>query len=153
MNAQEDSMKLRYRTVLYSKTLINLKTGSGFLYELNDSTISLSANKRTKELTEYEINNIGVIHLWDDKKAKRKVRNGILIGAGTGLLIGLLASEFAESNKERVSFKIVFPLTGILYGGVFGRLFGRKKLKIPINGSLNSYNQAKKDLKDVLIGF
>ncbi len=136
---------------------IKLKWGNeinGILYQINDSSLSISKlikfTDHTRGFSE-PINiyytSIKVIKI----RSGKKIRKGIVIGATTGFILGGSMGYLGQAKRtspEEVAVQTLglgafFGTCGALIGGLAGSV----KIKIPINGSINNFNDNKSRLK------
>jgi hypothetical protein len=159
LNAQDTVQKIKiYRTwVSLNSEPFKIK---GVLYEIKDSSILVSSSVVIHdystdrfEMVELHINNIETIKT----RRNNNIVKGFLIGAITGFAVGgFIGLELMEESPCQGSgfcphFK---PVEKALISGVplavggagIGALIGSIKIKIPINGSINSYNRNKNKL-------
>lgn len=122
----------------------------GILYQSKESSILIApfVNNRQllseKYLVEFQIKNIETIKL----RKNKKIGNGILIGAITGLavggLIGLISGDdppeqwFAYTAGEKA---IIIGTTFAIGGAGIGAALGSIKIKVPINGNYAVYKK------------
>ena len=165
LNAQDTIQKNKiYRTwVSLNSEPFKIK---GVLYEIKDSSILVSNSVLIKD---YSTDRFRVANLYINEIETIKIRRnnnigkGVLIGAITGFavggLIGLMSGDdppcpsgswfcFRFSAEEKALMAGV-PLA--VSGAGIGALFGSIKVKIPINGSINSYNRNKNKLREYSI--
>jgi hypothetical protein len=124
---------------------------NGALYQVNDSSIMISHSTKVKDYKrgDFIVSDVDIIDIQIIKTLSRtKVRNGVFIGAAsgfaTGCLIGLLSDDSFFDNAEAVlaGGLAVMPI------GVFaGAMIGSFSIKIPINGSMDSFSRNKAKLK------
>jgi len=133
----------------------------GALYQVKDSSIFISSSTRFKNYT-FGNSNFGVseIEIFNIQKiktvSKTRARNGARIGAASGFVIGCLlairANHQPSGEWDLISFSDTFVgLAGGLLcaslGAFSGVIIGGISIKIPINGSMDNYNQHKEKLK------
>ena len=157
LNAQETApeKEIIYKTwIILNNEDLNKK---GYLYELNDSSISIISNKSFES---YPTDNLDLINLQVENinfiKTRRKNRIGrsMLGGALTGFAIGgLIAISEGDDPSGLMAFtaeeKVLFygvPLAGC--GTIIGSFCGSFKVNIPINGNLNIYNIKRNILRE-----
>jgi hypothetical protein len=164
LSAQEDSSKLptgiNEKGFKIFKTWISLKNEpnilEGALYEIKDSSILVS-NSILKddyingefELSKIDFNNIDLVKI----RRKNSMLFGALIGAATGFgaggLIGLISGDdppgfFSFSAGEKA---LLLGFSLAVGGAGIGTLDASLKIKIPINGSIQTFNKNKERLK------
>jgi len=162
LNAQDSIQKIKiYRTwVSLNSEPFKIK---GVLYEIKDSSILVSSSVVIHdystdrfEMVELHINNIETIK----NRRNNNIGKGVLIGAITGFavggLIGLISGDdppctaglacifYPSLSAEEKALMAGVPLA--VGGAGIGALIGSIKVKIPINGSINSYNRNKNKL-------
>ncbi len=127
----------------------------GFLYEINDSSISVANSKIIKEYSTVRFQ-VAKLHIIDIEKIKTRRNNsigrGIWIGAVTGFvvggIIGLVDGDdpagFLAMTAGEKAIKAGVALS--IGGAVIGGLIGTIKIRIPIDGSMNNYNRNKNKL-------
>jgi hypothetical protein len=136
-------------------------TVKGALYQAKNSSVLISSSTRKKDYTmgnsnfiisEIEITDIQLI----ETRNRTRVRNGALIGAATGFLIGAMWT-FIESQQPSKGWDMAPefpgwwpPLAGGMLiapiGAVAGSIAGSIYIKIPINGSKVKYDLNKPKL-------
>ena len=134
-------------------------TLTGALYLLKDSSIIVSNSffkedyfKGNYELTELYVDDINLISL----KGKRSgsILAGIIIGAGLGTIIAAVSNAatpppsttgFISLDFSGLAYAFFVPV-GAALGGATGAIIGGAKINIPINGSMENYNNQKKKL-------
>jgi hypothetical protein len=84
-------------------------------------------------------------------RSGKKIRKGIAIGATTGFIFGGfvgLMGQAKRTSPEEVAAQIfgIGAFVGTC-GALIGGLEGSVKIKIPINGSINNFNDNKSRLK------
>jgi len=146
------------RNMIYRTTILLISDPSfhcyGALYEVNDSSISISSHgikdyDGPQEVTEVYIDDIKLINT----RKSFNIRKGLLFGAASGFVIGGLTGliEGGHSNwfGSQTAWENAFE-TGagfMILGAITGALVGSTKIKIPINGSMDNYNRNKDRLK------
>lgn len=135
----------------------------GYLQSLNDSSLILTeiSDPKTEPSLTIEIKNIEEIQLRlnDNLGIGECTLYGFLIGAGSGILIGLLSGNDPPSNGHLDLFNYTASEKAVLYGltiGGVGTLIGlligassngSSKIKIPIYGKQRIYELNKKKLE------
>ena len=160
LNAQDTIQKIKiYRTwVSLNSEPFKIK---GVLYEIKDSSILVSSSVVIQdystdkfEIVKLHINNIETIKTRRNNNIGRGVLIGAITGFAVGSLIGLISGDdppcpsgswicFRYSAGEKALMAGVPLAVG---GAGIGALIGSIKVKIPINGSINSYNRNKNKL-------
>jgi len=161
LNAQDTIQKIKiYRTwVSLNSEPFKIK---GVLYEVKYSSILVSSSIVIQdystdrfEMVELHINNIETIKTRRNNNIGRGVLIGAITGFAVGGLIGLLSGDdppcppgsyfcirfTAEEKALGAGVSLAVSGAGI------GALIGSIKVKIPINGSSNSYNRNKNKLR------
>ena len=128
----------------------------GFLYEVNDSSISVVDFGMMKEYStdRFQVANL---HINDIEKIKTRRNNsigrGILIGAATGFVVGGLIGLFDGDDPAGTLMAWTAGEKAIMAGGtlsiggaVIGGLIGLLKVRIPIDGSMNKFNRNRNKL-------
>lgn len=142
-----------------SVTLINDPSFhcKGALYQVNDSSISVSNslrlrdyNKHNFSLSEYEI--IDILKI--EAVSRTRSRNGALIGAGSGIVLGVVLGLIENASNSSGTFNIAdewwAPAGGAIFmmpiGALVGTIIGGISIKIPIHGSMDNYRRNKSKL-------
>ncbi len=155
LNAQDTIQKIKiYRTwVSLNSEPFKIK---GVLYEIKDSSILVSSSVVIQdystdkfEIVKLHINNIETIKT----RRKNNIGRGVLIGAITGFAVGCFIGLIDGDDPPNTFLgmtaeeKALFAGVPLAVGGAgIGALIGSIKVKIPINGSINSYNRNKNKL-------
>ncbi len=130
----------------------------GFLYEINDSSISVMGFGMIKEYSTVRFQVVN-LHINDIEKIKTRRNNsigrGILIGAATGFVVGgfiglVDGDDPSGTFMAMTAGEKAIMAGGILSigGGVIGGLIGLLKVSIPIDGSVNKFNRNKNKLEN-----
>lgn len=124
----------------------------GVLYELKDSSISISSSVVIEDYIENNFETMN-LHIYNIKsiqtRRKNSIGRGIWIGAVSGFATGGLLTllygvgDFWDFHDGTLMAGV--PLAVI--GAGIGALVGSIKIEIPINGSMDRYNLKKKKLK------
>ncbi len=161
INAQDTIQKSKI-----FKTWVSLNSEpfkiKGFLFEIKDSSIFVSNsvvmqdyNKDKFETVELNINKIEIIKT----RRKNSIGKGVLIGAISGFaigsLIGLMSGDDPPCSSGewfclRFNSRQKAMMNGIglsVIGVGIGALMGTIKIKIPIDGNIDKYNQNKDKLR------
>lgn len=155
LNAQDTIQKIKiYRTwVSLNSEPFKIK---GVLYEIKDSSILVSSSVVIQdystdkfEIVKLHINNINTIKT----RRNNNIGRGILIGALTGFAVGGLTG-LVSGDDPPDSFwpwtagekAIIIGSSLAVCGAGIGGGIGLIKVRIPINGSINSYNRNKNKL-------
>jgi hypothetical protein len=130
---------------------IKLKWGNeinGILYQINDSSLSISNLIEFTDHTQgfvvpinIDYTSIKVIKI----RSGKSIGKGIVIGAATGLIFGGLVGYYAG---QAYSEELTAPILGVgaffgTAGGLIGGLLGSLKIIIPINGSMAKFSNNK----------
>ncbi|MCK4407749.1 MAG: hypothetical protein KAV44_08750 [Bacteroidales bacterium] len=165
LNAQDTFQKIKiYRTwVSLNSEPFKIK---GVLYEVKDSSILVSRSVVIQdystdsfEIAKLNINNIETIKT----RRKNSIGKGVLIGAVSGLVVGVLIGLIDGDDPPCPSGSWIclrytagqkalmagVPLA--VSGAGIGALIGSIKVKIPINGNINNYNRNKNKLRKYTI--
>ena len=165
LNAQDTFQKIKiYRTwVSLNSEPFKIK---GVLYEVKDSSILVSRSVVIQdystdrfEIAKLNINNIETIKT----RRKNSIGKGVLIGAVSGLVVGVLIGLIDGDDPPCTSGSWIclrytagqkalmagVPLA--VSGAGIGALIGSIKVKIPINGNINNYNRNKNKLRKYTI--
>ena len=129
----------------------------GALYQVNDSSIMLSNSFNVDSYTlgnsNFSLTEIDVIDIQLIKiKSKKRTRKSALIGAATGIVVGLIwgIAENSSSSYYYIGEDWWSPTGGAIIGGSMGAaagaLIGSIGINIPINGSMNKYKSNKAKL-------
>lgn len=162
-SAQQDTLtkSKTYKTwiKLVDGSEIKLKWGSeikGILYQINDSSLSISKLLKFTDHTRGFAEPINIDYTCIEVieiRSGKKIRKGIAIGAATGFILGgsfgFLASGFAHHPYEGERIAAVLGVGAFIgtCGALIGGLAGSAKIIIPINGSINNFNDNKSRLK------
>jgi hypothetical protein len=160
-SAQQDTLpkSKTYKTwiKLVNGSEIKLKWGSeikGILYQINDSSLSFSKllkfTDHTRGLSEpinINFENIHVIKI----RSQKKIGKGIAIGATTGFILGGLVGYLGQA-KRTTPEEVAVQTLGLgafvgTCGALIGGLAGSIKIRIPINGNIDKFNDNKSRLK------
>jgi len=161
--AQEDTLQKSktYKTwiKLVDGSEIKLKWGSeinGILYQINDSSLSISKLLKFTDHTRGFAEPINIDYTCIEVieiRSGEKIRKGIAIGATTGFILGgsfgFLASGFAHEPYEGERIAAVLGIGAFVgtCGALIGGLVGSAKIIIPINGNMAKFNNNKSRLK------
>lgn len=129
----------------------------GVLYELKDSAILVSNSLIIQdyrdlkfELKDLNIHNIETIKI----RRHNSIRRGAWIGAATGFVLGgIIGVALEEPCDPNADMCFPYYAAGMLSttmaagGAAIGAFIGSFKVTIPINGSLNRYNENKDKLR------
>ena len=141
------------------KTWVTLNTSGdlfkGVLYEVNDSSITLSNSYAIIDYVEnnyktmtFQVSNIKEIKTRKKKIAARGIWIGAVSGFGAAMIWGYTSHggslSPADATLEGLSW--AFP-TAAVGAGVGAIIESLVRLRIPIHGSMNKYNSHKKKLK------
>jgi len=162
LNAQDSIQKKNiYRTWVYlNKDPFEIK---GALYEIKDSSISVSNSlvKKENSTEGLKISELNIYYV-ETIKARRNnnIGRGVLIGTASGLftgaMIGLISGD--DPPCDNLGCILYPPLTagekalsngvvlGICGAGV-GALVGSFKIKIPINGNIETFHKSQNRLR------
>ena len=136
----------------------------GLLYEINDSSVSLSNllnfTDHTTGFTEpvnIDFSNIDVIKIQKDRKVAKSVMTGMITGFIIGgisgpLIVRMGASQPPFATPAQWTASVMIPGAGLaICGSIAGGLIGSFKIKIPVNGSFNKFNDSRNRLKNYSI--
>jgi hypothetical protein len=160
LNAQDTIQRIKiYRTwISLNSEPFNIK---GVLYEIKDSSILVSSSVKINdystnkfEIVKLNITNIETIRTRRNNNIGRGILIGTITGFAVGSLIGFISGDdppcdggwycFSLSAGEK-ALGLGFPLAVV--GSVIGASIGSIKVRIPINGSIDSYNSSKNKLR------
>ena len=138
------------------KITVKMKTGDkqvGFLKSVDSTSIGLiTASKKAlkSEVNNFEtinVRDIEVIKIKEKGAAGRAARNGAIIGAGIGVLAGVISGEefFASQGEVILRNGLVVGAAGALTGLMIGGLSGGKKYLL--EGSLKNYQLISEELE------
>jgi len=146
------------------KTWISLRDPpgkmKGCLYRVNDSSLALipgalikQDHYSDKEFTLIKANQMEMVKI----RRKNSIGKGVLIGAlsglGAGIILGLIegddepGGDFDIMNYSAGEKAILYGITFMIPGAAIGAAVGSIKIKIPINGSMSTYEKNRKKLK------
>lgn len=156
--AQEDSLPVVYRTWITVNN--NLQRIEGILYGIKDSSIFITNSfSRTDCLSgNFSGTTIGYNFI-NNVKVRRN--NSVIVGSflgaavgfGTGAIIGA-----SQGDDPPCQYICIFQMTAgekalfngtlcTIPGAIIGALIGGIKIKIPINGSIQTFNKNKERLR------
>ena len=127
----------KYKTWVIAKNTDLL--GTGYLYELNDSSIRISYSAEP-----IDIRYIKNIQFRDEYRRPKKALLGALIGSAT-----FVALSKKPCEGQGTECFIGNGLFGMSLGGVMGLVIGSTRITIPI-GSIGTYREKRNDLKKYL---
>jgi hypothetical protein len=161
----EDSNSVLLGFTLKNKMYTFVETGvsvGGGVFILDASSLYFTPDVMIKQgntdetkYSEISIEQINIIKI----RRKGRILKGALIGALSGIVIGVTAGFIAEDDPAVLGGLIYFPglsagakaLTGGwiagLGGAAIGAIIGSIKIKIPINGSQEEFVKHRKKLK------
>ena len=162
MNAQDTIQKNKiYRTWVYlNKDPFEIK---GALYEIKDSSLSVSNSLVKKEFSTEGLKNaeLNIINVETIKlRRNNNIVRGVLIGTGAGLVTGAMIGFISGDDPpcDNLGCILYPPLTagqkalsnaaflGICGAGA-GALVGSFKIKIPINGNIETFHKSHSRLR------
>jgi hypothetical protein len=161
VQAQTDSLKKNpFRTVLRLHSSPHYISGQ--LYEANDSSIVLLAKnkkKKTVELARYSflsfpVSEVDKIRIYRNGSGGRGAFTGFLIGAGTGVLIGLISGNDPPGFFSFTAWEKAEGAGFVLgsFGGLIGAITGSSaEVKIPIGGKQEIYKRHTVILKNYTV--
>ena len=128
----------------------------GLLYQIQDSSIALINSQNFKDYTSGNFQMEGILYYNVEiirLRKYNKIGNTTLIGAASGLvlgvMIGLISGDdppgIVSFSAERKALSAGAALAVV--GAGVGAIIGSIKIKIPINGSKDKYEQNRKRLK------
>jgi hypothetical protein len=125
----------------------------GALYQVNDSSIMISSSRRLKDYyvgySNFSVSEIEIIDIEAIKTlSKTRIRNGALIGAASGLFIGILMGLLSEPNiiYTNEDMALMGGIGMIPIGALTGGMIGSIGINISINGSMDNFNRNKAKL-------
>ena len=172
--AQEDTLP---RSKIYRTWILNpveFSTIKGTLYQVADSSVwvATSLNKYmisqkdlsagSFNLSKANYNDIYIVKVQRHNNVYRKMLTFALVGASVGAIIGAIVYEplppYTPDPNSTPSFAMniyfsqaecagIGAVAGGIYGVPVGILIGLIKIKIPINGNFDTFNQNKSKLK------
>ena len=146
-SAQQDTLP-KSKTYKAWIKLVDGRGTNGILYQINDSSLSISNllefTDHTRGFAEpinIDYTSIKVIKI----RSGKSIGKGIAIGATTGLIFGGLAGYYVG---KAYSEELTAPILGFgafygTVGGLIGGLVGSLRIIIPINGSMDKFNNNK----------
>lgn len=159
IHAQEDTL---YKPRIYKTwiTTTNNTEIQGVLYEIEDSAVLITNSLVYKDYKSGNFNkesldlyNIGIIETRNKNSIINRSIIGLITGAALGAALGYASGDdppcqylcifwFSAEDKARVGGTI-----GGISGAGIGALIGLIKVKIPINGSFQTFSKNKDRLK------
>lgn len=130
----------------------------GILYEIKDSSITLSNSSviedyyvKKIETFNFQISDIRTIKI----RRTNNVVKGLWIGAVSGFTVGTIwgAIYGADEGNSAAGNTIIAATQLATFGAGIGTLIGLIKVRIPINGDMNTFNLHKKRLKKYSLQF
>ena len=158
--AQEDTL---FKPKIY-KTWITMTDNTeirGVLYKIEDSAVLITNSLLRRDYesgnfnrTSLDFYNIGIIKTRNKNSIINRSLIGLITGAAIGGIIGLASGDdppcsgwcimwFSAADKAGIGGTI-----GAISGAGIGALTGLIKIKIPINGSIQTFNTSKDRLKE-----
>ncbi|MDX2444153.1 MAG: hypothetical protein QNK30_10175 [Bacteroidales bacterium] len=124
----------------------------GVLYEVNDSSITLTGSveindyfEKNLETITFQVNYIKMISTRRKKNAVRGVWIGAVSGFGAAFLVGFIGSRGDVGSGGMYTF--FFGIPAALIGAGLGALIASTPLGIPIHGDMNRYYRRRKMLE------
>ena len=121
----------------------------GVLYEVNDSSITLSSSieiddyfENNLETMTFQVINIKIISTRRKRNAVRGVWIGTVSGFGAAFLVGFIGSRGDVGSGGMYTF--YFGIPAALIGAGLGALIASTPLGIPIHGDMNRYYRREK---------
>jgi hypothetical protein len=160
-SAQQDTLTKpkTYKTwiKLVDGSEIKLKWGGeikGILYQINDSSLSISKLLKFTDHTRGFAEPINIDYTSTEVikiRSGKKIWKGIAIGATTGFILGGLVGYLGQA-KITSPKEVAIQTLGLgafvgTCGALIGGLAGSIKIRIPINGSIDNFNDNKSRLK------
>jgi hypothetical protein len=145
-----------YKIWISSTNILPLAKREGVLYEIKDSSISVSNSLRREDY--YNRNfRLSEIKYADIDVVKTRMKNSILVGALAGGLTGFLAGTvigIISGDDPPGILSFTAGEKAMVYGSMLaagcagiGALEASIKIKIPINGSLEKFKSNRNRLK------
>ena len=149
MNAQDTIT----RNMIYKTTVKLISNPSfrcyGALYEVNDSSISISSHRikdyysGNLEVTRLHIEDVNFIVTKKPGSGGRGALIGAVSGVALGALMGLVGAG-GGGGPAIIHLSVTGLIVGVPTGYIFGKIAGKH---IPINGSIDEFNLNKDKLK------
>jgi len=162
LNAQDSLTRKRANPRFWFKLYDEGHKLSVRLYEAKDSSLLVSKTSRIAdycsgnfEIKQLDVRNINSIWYWN----AHNTLIGVLIGAATGLLVGVVIGQFevddepgwfSLSAREKAKGDMI---AGTLFGGCAGAVVSQIKIKIPLYGSYVNYAQNKSLMEEKSIKY
>jgi hypothetical protein len=154
--AQEDTIPKIYRALI---TFNNnpQKVKEGVLYEIKDSSVSITNSFSRKDFLSGNFN-VTTIHYNNIYKINVRRNNSIVVGFflgaaagfGTGAIIGGSQGDDPPVGVFRMTAggkAVVIGTLCSIPGAIIGGFIGDIRIKIPINGSIQTFNKNKEQLR------
>lgn len=135
-------------------------TGSGYLFDLKDSSMTFSPSGFNPQFTEYSVEHIEAVEVRGEGEVLMGVVVGVLIGGVAGAVLGAASVPECEDGDKWCEYEsgakslVTIPLFTIGFataGGVVGGFTGSMKYSIPINGSYEKYHDQKEKLRQYVV--
>jgi len=124
-------------------TINNEKKHGGYLAEVTDASLTLSARNKDCQ-SNFNLINVRKIEFRKEGRQKRGMRIGMLVGFIIGGSLGYLDGDtpflYSTFHKEDKAIFFGFLSSGI--GALAGWQIGSAKIKIPLNGNINGQKKA-----------
>lgn len=150
----QDSLQITKIYQTWLKVNIHPLKIKGALYEIRDSSLVVSNSLSTNDylsnnftLHSVNVKNLNTIELREAHLAG----NTAVIGGIIGLGLGIIGAFFSDLWIHPAATYTIFGSLGFTFGALLGYASESKKTVIPIDGSLDSYNQNKGKLSQYSI--
>ncbi|MBW6537468.1 MAG: hypothetical protein K0B11_20840 [Mariniphaga sp.] len=144
ITAQENVSSKKKVYEAWVKPVNSFDVIKGVLYETGDSSVWLVPSLQSDRITEFQFNNIELLKVRREKSVRRGLIAGSVLGTGTGVILGLTATDIAF-------LKGFFTAVSGLYFGIIGlgtgAIAGSVKDRFPVRTSYENFDKYKGSLQ------
>jgi hypothetical protein len=132
----------------------------GLLYEVKDSSITLTNSMRLPKPLDYKVEHIELVEVRKDGSVTTGVLVGSLVGGAVGLVVGVVAMPKCDEDDWSCNLENAFTGPFIilgsgagfgLAGGLIGAAISSPKISFPIGGKYEKYHDQKEKLREYSI--
>ncbi len=129
----------------------------GLLYEVKDSSITLTSRLRLPKPIDYKVEYIELVEVRKDGGVATGILVGSLVGGAAGLVVGIAAMPKCDEDDwscnlgNVIAGPIVVLGSGAgfgLAGGLIGAAIASPKVTFPIGGNYEKYHDQKEKLRE-----